>query len=354
MKIGAVDLFCGIGGLTYGIQKAGIDVVAGIDIDDSCKYPYEYNNNSVFIHKDISEVTGTEIKRLLRGYDIKILVGCAPCQPFSRHQKDKKDRKSHKDWSLLYQFARIIQESRPHIVSMENVPALVGEKVFIDFVETLNDLGYCVIYSIINAADYGVAQRRKRLILLATKKKQIKLIEPTHKDNKVTVRSVIGNLPHVKAGEACNSDKLHQAPTLSNLNLRRIRASKPNGTWRDWPEDLLLKCHKRESGQTYSSVYGRMSWDDVAPTITTQFNYYGTGRFGHPTQDRALTLREGALLQSFPPNYHFIENETQFSQKVIARHIGNAVPPKLGEIIGQSIVNSLTKIRKKRAGGIHE
>ena len=354
LNIGAVDLFCGIGGLTYGLQKSGIDVVAGIDIDVSCKYPYEANTRAKFIHKNISEVAGKDIKRLLRGYNVKILVGCAPCQPFSSHRKDKKDRTTHKDWSLLYHFARIVEESKPHIISMENVPALTGEQVFIDFVTKLKCLGYKVNYGIVNAADYGVAQNRKRLVLLASKTKYIPLIKATHKDNWNTVRDIIAYLPSLQAGEECREDRLHKAPLLSDINLERIKASKPNGTWRDWPEKLLLDCHKKKSGKTYASVYGRMSWDDVAPTMTTQYTCYGTGRFGHPTQNRALTIREGALLQSFPPDYKFVEDEAPIYIKVTSRHIGNAVPPRLGEIIGQSIVKKLPKKRTKKAGEIYE
>ena len=142
MTIKAVDLFCGVGGLTYGLQKAGIPVVAGIDIDDSCEYAYTHNNNCTFIHKSVEDVTGKEIRALLRGADVKILVGCAPCQPFSSHQKDKQNRSKHKDWKLLYQFGRLVEETRPHIVSMENVPELEKEKVFKDFVSTLEGLNY--------------------------------------------------------------------------------------------------------------------------------------------------------------------------------------------------------------------
>lgn len=354
MKIGAVDLFCGVGGLTCGLQRANIDVVAGIDLDSSCQYSFEYNNNSIFIHKSVDEVSGKEIKKLLRGYDVKILVGCAPCQPFSSHQKNKKDRKNHKDWSLLYQFARIVKESKPHIISMENVPELVNEKVFLDFVETLRNLNYHVSHSIINVSDYGVAQSRRRLILLASKKKKIELIAPTHKHQPVCVKDIIGNLPQVAAGEVCPTDRLHISSSLSEINLKRIKASVPNGTWRDWPKELVLKCHKKDTGKTYSSVYGRMSWDGFAPTITTQFIGYGTGRFGHPIQNRALTLREGALLQSFPDGYSFMNDDEKISLKSIARHIGNAVPPRLGEIIGQSIISSLPKKRKKKDSDIDE
>ena len=350
MSIGAVDLFCGIGGLSCGLKKAGIDVVAGIDLDASCKYAYE-QNNAQFINKSIDEVKGIEIKRLLRGYDTKVLVGCAPCQPFSSHQKDKINRKKHKDWSLLYQFARIVSECKPHIVSMENVPELEKEIVFTDFVKKLEELNYQVSYSVVNAADYGVAQRRKRLILLASKKKKITIIPPTHKGQYTTVKQIIGKLPKVAAGEVCKSDSLHRAPSLSPLNLKRIKASVPNGTWRDWPEELLVPCHKKDGGKSYGSVYGRMGWDGLSPTITTQFICYGTGRFGHPEQDRAITLREGALIQSFPSDYVFVAPDEQVIQRSIAKHIGNAVPPRLGEVIGKSIIISLPKKRKKGKNG---
>ncbi len=336
MTYGVVDLFCGVGGLTCGLEKAGLIVVAGYDLDVTCEYAYNHNNNARFINKNIEEVTGKEIKKLLRGYDTKILAGCAPCQPFSSYQKDKYNRKKHKDWKLLYQFARLVEEVKPQIISMENVPELVNEKVFRDFLNTLKAQNYNVTYKIINAADYGVPQRRKRLLLLASSGKQIKLIGPTHK-KAVTVREVIAGLSQIGAGESNNTDKLHVAASLSKKNLDRIRSSLPGGTWRDWPEELILDCHRKKTGRSYSSVYGRMRWDDVAPTITTQFIGYGTGRFGHPVQDRALTLREGAMLQTFPANYSFVPEEENVVLKNIARHIGNAVPPRLGEIIGLSI-----------------
>ena len=172
MTYGVVDLFCGVGGLTCGLEKAGLDVVAGYDLDGNCEYPYTHNNKAKFYKKNVDEITGKEINKLLRGYDVRILAGCAPCQPFSSHQKDKKDRSKHKDWKLLYQFARLIEESKPHIVSMENVPELENEIVFKDFVDTLKNLKYNVTYKIVNAADYGVPQRRKRLLLLASRRKK--------------------------------------------------------------------------------------------------------------------------------------------------------------------------------------
>lgn len=254
MTIKAVDLFCGVGGLTYGLQKAGIPVVAGIDIDDSCEYAYTHNNNCTFIHKSVEDVTGKEIRALLRGADVKILVGCAPCQPFSSHQKDKQNRSKHKDWKLLYQFGRLVEETRPHIVSMENVPELEKEKVFKDFVSTLEGLNYIVNYQVVNVANYGVPQRRKRLILLASRRKEIKLIDATHQKH-LTVRDAIGSLPRISAGEANENDRLHISPALSPINLERIQHSVPGGTWRDWPERLVLNCHKKKAENLCISIW---------------------------------------------------------------------------------------------------
>ena len=349
MKISAVDLFCGIGGLTCGLKQSGIDVVAGIDFDESCKFAYEKNNDGIFIHKSICEVSGDEIDALFGNADIKILVGCAPCQPFSAHQKNKKDRSSHKDWGLLYDFQRLVKEISPQIVSMENVPELRKEKVFADFVESLKTQGYNVNFKIHDASDYGVAQRRKRLLLLASKFGDINFLDP--QDNKITIKDVISNMDKIRAGDLINNkDRLHISPKLNDINIKRIKQSTPGGSWHDWDKNLLPNCYKKASGQSYKSVYGRMSWDDVAPTLTTQFINYGTGRFGHPQQDRAISLREGALLQSFPPKYEFKDKNEKICMRKIARHIGNAVPPKLGEHIGKSILKHL----KKYQGNIDE
>lgn len=336
MVIKAVDLFCGVGGLTCGLRKAGISVVAGIDLDATCEYAYTENNGSVFINKSIADVAGQEIKNLLIGAEATVLVGCAPCQPFSSHRKDKQNRSNHKDWHLLNQFGRLVKEVQPHVVSMENVPELIKEKVYTDFILLLKSEGYYVSSNVVNAADYGVPQRRRRLILLASRTKEISLVPRTHSQH-LTVRDAIGKLPPVLAGSQNKSDILHIAPSLSEMNLKRIRHSVPGGTWREWPEELKLACHKTEKGKSYASVYGRMEWDAPSPTITTQYIGYGTGRFGHPEQDRALTLREGALLQTFPQEYVFAPPQGPLALKNVARHIGNAVPVRLGEVIGLSI-----------------
>lgn len=334
IRVAAIDLFCGVGGLTYGLEKSGMKVLAGIDLDDSCRFAYETNNTACFIHKSIQEIKGKELEHIFRGTDIRVLVGCAPCQPFSMHQKDKRNRKTHKDWGLLYDFIRIVQEISPHIVSMENVPELAKEVVFLDFVDKLVSLGYKVNFKIHDASDYGVPQRRRRLLLLASKFGDIDFIES--KQERVTVRDAIYGVGSIATGYSC--DRLHVSSSLTEINIRRIRQSKPGGSWKDWDNELLPLCYKKITGQSYRSVYGRMSWDDVAPTLTTQFINYGTGRFGHPEEDRAISLREGALLQSFPSWYQFVDDNQKVCLYKVARQIGNAVPPKLGEHIGKSIL----------------
>lgn len=345
LKIVAIDLFCGIGGLTYGLQKTGIKVLAGIDSDVGCKFAYEKNNKTNFIYKSVKDVEGKDLNSIFKDADIKILVGCAPCQPFSNYQKEKLKRSAHKDWGLLYDFVRLIKETSPQIVSMENVPALKQEKVFFDFVDSLILMRYKVNFKIHDASNYGVAQRRKRLLLLASKFGNIDFLES--KSKKVTVKDIIFNTKRIQAGVIYNNiDKLHVSSSLSHINIKRIQQSKPGGSWNDWDEEILPQCYKRKSGQSYKSVYGRMNWYDVAPTLTTQFINYGTGRFGHPEQDRAISLREGALLQSFPLNYEFINDGEKLCLRKIARQIGNAVPPKLAEHIGKSILAHLKDFKE--------
>ena len=156
-----------------------------------------------------------------------------------------------------------------------------------------------------------------------------------------TVQGAIGHLEDLEAGEASSTDPLHVASALSETNLRRIRHSKQAGTWRDWPESLRADCHTRSTGKTYPSVYGRMAWDQPAPTITTQFHGFGNGRFGHPEQDRAISLREGSLLQTFPETYSFLPGDSQVRISTVARMIGNAVPVALGTAIGRTIMSHL-------------
>lgn len=347
MTVQVIDLFCGVGGLTCGMRQAGLNVVAGFDNDKTCEYTYSHNNNTAFYCRDIKKVTAEEVCACYDNDAIKILVGCAPCQPFSTMShtrfKDPSLRERDAKYDLLSEFGRLVKEVRPAIISMENVPEIRKTKVFRDFVELLKGCGYYTNGGqTVYCPDYGIPQNRHRFVLLASLLGEICLLPPTHDRKKVSIRPYIENLPHVEAGETCETDRLHRAASLSEKNLKRIKASVQGGSWKDWPAELRCDCHKKESGQTYTSVYGRMSWDKIGSTMTTQFFCYGTGRYGHPEQNRALTLREGALLQTFPNDYAFFPpGTTSYSMRDIARHIGNAVPVRLGEIIGQSIKQHL-------------
>lgn len=342
MSVSAIDLFCGVGGMTHGLIKAGIPVYAGIDVDETCRYAYEKNNRTLFVNKDIRSLSGAVIKSLYPDKGIKVLVGCAPCQPFSSHTQKNKKRIKDARWGLLNSFTGLIKEVKPEIVSMENVPQIVKHEVFTSFKNNLESLGYHVFWRPVYCPDYGIPQARTRLVLLASKLGEIELIPNTHTPSRYrTVRSAIGKLGVIKDGETSDKDPLHRTSRLSPINKKRIQQSKPGGTWKDWDEELRAPCHRKDSGQTYSSVYARMSLDRPAPTITTQFYTFGTGRFGHPTQDRALSVREGALLQTFPKYYDFLNPKKPLSIKHLGTLIGNAVPVRLARIIGRSILKHL-------------
>lgn len=345
----AIDLFCGIGGLTKGLSLAGIDVVAGFDIDESCRFAYEANNNAEFMCQDVTNIQGQLLNQFYPDNAIRVLVGCAPCQPFSRYSsRYRKDGHTDNKWMLLYSFGRLVRECLPDIVSMENVPNLIHEDVFKDFVNELETNGYFIDYSIVYCPDYGVPQHRKRLVLLASRLGAINLIPPIYNEaNYLSVRDAIANLPPIAAGEICETDILHRSGSLSVLNLRRIQQSIPGGTWREWDEELKLDCHTKDSGRTFPSVYGRMEWDKPSPTITTQFYGYGNGRFGHPEQNRAISLREGAILQSFPDDYIFVDDEHPAKKRELGTHIGNAVPVELGRAIGESIRRHVERMREE-------
>ncbi|VAW70350.1 DNA-cytosine methyltransferase [hydrothermal vent metagenome] len=337
-EITAVDLFCGAGGLTKGLEKSGIQVNLGVDIDPACEYPYSSNNSGVFIEQSITSLSGNDIQGYFKKGSIKLLAGCAPCQTFSTY--NRKSNSTDERWWLLLEFGRLIKETLPELVTMENVPGLIEQDVFDAFRKGLIKSGYKVDYKVINCSKYGLPQNRRRLVLLASRIGEIRLLEPkefTRKTHK-TVKETIGNLEPIGAGEQLLADPLHKSAALSKLNLKRIKVSKPGGTWRDWPKNLVADCHKKQSGKTYVGVYGRMKWDEPSPAITTQFMGFGNGRFGHPKQHRGLSLREGAMLQGFPKSYKFVKKGEEPINKVIGRLVGNAVPVTLGHLIGKSII----------------
>ena len=338
-----VDLFCGAGGLSHGFVREGFRVQAGFDSDPRCRHAYETNNDAAFHERDVGSLKKGDLTALFAKDEPTILVGCAPCQPFSTNNQRRPD---HPEWRLIESFGALIRETTPDIVSMENVPRLKSfkkGKLIAEFRSLLEDeLDYSVWCDIVNCAAYGVPQTRRRLVLLASRVGPIDLVSPTHEPSSfLTVRETIAHLPTLAAGGQDPVDPLHRASRMSPTNLARIRASTAGGTWNDWDDTLVAPCHRRSSGRLYENVYGRMSWDAPAPTITTKCTGFGNGRFGHPEQDRALSLREAALLQSFPEDYEFFLPEEATRPQVGARMIGNAVPVALGQAIAQSVGKAL-------------
>jgi DNA (cytosine-5)-methyltransferase 1 len=338
-QIKAIDFFSGAGGLTKGLQLAGINVFAGIDFELSCKETYENNNKAKFIHKSIIDITAKEIKELFKKNittnDYTMIAGCAPCQPYSMINTRKKKDDNRK--TLLDEFRRIIKGVKPHFVLMENVSRLNSEnQYFSSFIKMLEDNGYKYEYKVLNAKDYKVSQNRKRLFLIATRLKKINLTFDSLTTYKpITLKDVIYNLEKIEHNKPSMSDSLHKSKTLGELNLRRIKATPRNGGLRTaWSDDLKLACHKKK--ESFLDNYGRLAWDKLSSTITTKFHEYCSGRFGHPEQDRALSLREGALIQTFPKDYIFYGRDNQ-----IARQIGNAVPVNLSKAVGETFIAAI-------------
>ncbi len=338
-----VDLFCGAGGLAHGFKLERFNIAAGVDVEAACRFPFEHNNESVFHEQDVRKLSARKLTAMYPKSGPRVLVGCAPCQPFSTYNQKNTDGQ----WSLVDKFASLITETKPDVVSMENVPRLTefgGGSLYRRFVKKLEGAGYFVTKQIVFLPDYGLAQRRTRLVVLASLHGEWNLEKARFSEsNYKTVREVIEVMPALSAGDRHPTDRLHCTSSLSALNFRRLQASKPGGTWRDWEDDLRAECHHRTSGKGYGAVYGRMEWDSPSPTITTQFYGFGSGRFGHPSQDRALSLREGAMLQSFPRSYGFVSEDDRINMRTIGRLIGNAVPVKLGRVIARAARKHLRK-----------
>lgn len=334
-----VDLFCGVGALSHGLKLAGFKIVAGYDTDSKCKYAFEKNNDAKFHARDVASLRAKDIRAHFSGKAPSVLAGCAPCQPFSTYKQRYDD---DPQWELVTTFAKLAAKVKPDFVTMENVPSLMRYKrgrVFRDFCEILEEAGYEVHSTVAKCELFGIPQKRRRLVVIASKNAKLSPLMGNRKQLR-TVRDAIGKLPRLEAGESDPRDPLHTAATLGSLNLKRIKSSKPGGTWRDWPVELRAACHRRKSGKTYPGVYARMQWDQPSPTMTTQCFGFGNGRFGHPVQNRAITLREAAILQSFPQSYEFLPQGATVSFKEVGRWIGNAVPVKLAEAIGDAILRS--------------
>lgn len=338
--ITAIDFFCGAGGLTRGLLDVGIKVVAGIDIDEQCKDTYEKNNRpAIFLHADVRKLESKLIKQLVRGVSKRDLLfaGCAPCQAFSQQRKSGNRRS---DATLLVSLAKLIGLFRPGQVLIENVPGLTkikGFSAYQRFLRTLMLNGYNFDDGIMDAKNYGVPQNRRRYVLFAMRGGNPVLPKVTHGSGGKpyrTVRNAIKHYPPIAAGEEHPLFKNHAAAGLTRLNLRRLKHTPHDGgDRRSWPENLVLDCH-RDGYHGHTDVYGRMSWDAPAPTLTGKCNSISNGRYGHPVQDRAISLREAASLQTFRDDYVFYGSNLH-----VAIQIGNAVPVRLAQALGRQVIS---------------
>lgn len=349
----AVDFFCGGGGMTCGLLDAGINVLCGIDSNPACKATYENNNKNIYLQEDICRLTPEALLARfpqIENKDDLLLVGCAPCQPFSVLRRNDYDEqgnvKPHKAVNLLIEFGRFVKELLPAHILVENVPGLKGKgsEVLNNFKKMLTEYGYEYDEKVVYAKDYGVPQNRRRYILIASRKFKPIIPKATHGKGLLpynTVREAIAHYPPIVAGREDLNVPNHKCANLKPLLLERLQNTPHDGGSRtDWPKRLFLKCHKNFEGHT--DVYGRMKWDEPSPTLTVKCFSISNGRFGHPEQNRAISLREAAALQTFPDTYIF-----EGSVQEIGRQIGNAVPVLLAKVMGEYILLENQKINKR-------
>lgn len=319
----AIDLFAGCGGLTEGLRQAGFRVIGAIEIDSLAAKSYRMNHPRVRLwEKDIRKVPVSEVIRVLqlRKGELDLLAGCPPCQGFSslrtlNGNRDVRDRRN----SLTDEFLRFVRGLKPRTIMLENVPGLANRRRFREFASKLKALGYEVTWAVLDAAHYGVPQRRRRLILLAAKHAKIEFAPAEMAER--TVRDALAGIG--KPGDS--NDPLHRIIGKQSERIKDLikLIPKDGGSRRDLPEQFWLECHKKCDG--FKDVYGRMRWDAVAPTITGGCLNPSKGRFLHPEEDRPITAREAALLQGFPPKYRFSTDRGMYA---VAAMIGNALPPE--------------------------
>lgn len=342
-KISVFDFFSGCGGTSEGFRQAGLDIVFGLDSDLDAAKTFQLNfPTAKFINDDIRNVTINNINNLYleaKSVGLVLFCGCAPCQPFSTQNTKKIDNDPRR--YLLSYFSDFIKFFKPDFVFIENVPGIqkVGKysTPFFEFLDLLNAEGYSYDFDVVSSLNYGVPQDRKRLILIGSNKFKIKLPIFTHDGKSVafsTVRDWIYHLPKIANGEKHEKIKDHHSAKLGELNLKRIISTPEGGGRESWDDSLKADCHKRNTG--YRDVYGRLSWDKPSSVLTTRCTSYSNGRFGHPEQHRALSLREAALLQTFPIDYDFFGSFTSKSKQ-----IGNAVPPLMAKAVGKYLLDIL-------------
>lgn len=340
--IKAIDFFCGGGGMTCGLRQAGIKVVAGIDIEKACKSTYEDNNPGCkYICCDISTLSVDYLEKKLhirRNDDNMVFVGCSPCQYYSIINTSR--TKSYESRKLLMEFKRFVEYYNPGFVLVENVPGILSNKesVLPEFLDFLDGKDYHHNEGVINMSFYGVPQTRRRFSLIATRLEGVTPKLPFPDDHQAILKEYIGTwngFPVLEAGHIDHSSKQNWTASLSALNMRRLLNTPHNGgsrlTWKDNP-DLQLRCYIGKD-DSFRDVYGRLCWEKPSATITTNFVKITSGRFAHPDENRGLSLREGATLQTFPKNYIFKAG----SLGANARIIGNAVPPEYGRRLGEVI-----------------
>lgn len=347
------DFFVGCGGASHGFQESGMDIAFALDRDPDAKKTFQANfPNAHFEFTDIYEVDCEAVRiRVTKEQPNPVLFsGCAPCQPFTKQVTRRPKPEQDERVPLLTHFADLVECCRPDLVFVENVPGLqtldAGSQPFHGFLDRLEGAGYHADYRAVKLAKYGIPQSRRRLVLVASRHGTISLPEETHgpgtpHEQYSTVRDSIAHLPPIRAGEEHKEIPNHRAADLSPRNLERIAATREGRSNREWPQHLRLECHKEFSG--YSDVYGRMSWDAPASGLTTRCTSYSNGRFGHPEQDRAISIREAACLQTFPMDFVF-----EGSMVSMARQIGNAVPVRLAKLIGEQFIKHLKEVGKLR------
>lgn len=340
MKIKVVDFFSGCGGSSAGFRESGMEILAGIDIDKDSERTFTYNfPKSHFICNDIRKIKATSLDPIIgkhRNYPL-LFCACAPCQPFSKQNKQKTNKDNR--ISLLDELHRFVRRFKPEFIFLENVPGIqknIATGPLGNFKELLNKLSYSYQDGVIYAQDFGVPQRRRRLVLVASRIGSISIPSKTHGPNTEnpkyeTVWKCISHLPILKAGQENKKVPNHRAAELSKINLERIKNTPKGGNRSDWPEHLKLNCHKKYSGHT--DVYGRMHKNRPASALTTRCISLSNGRFGHPVQNRAISVREAACLQTFSEDFIFFGNLNSMAQQ-----IGNAVPVLLAKRFGEAFI----------------
>ena len=331
-----------------------MDIALGLDNDKDAERTFRRNfPEADFVSEDIRGVATQKLDRVVERWSDHPLwfSACAPCQPFSQQRRGILARGDERS-GVLGHLMRFVERYRPEFVFIENVPGLrrrrIGLDVFEPLTEGLNRLGYYLKSGVVRSQDYGVPQRRSRLVLLASNLFPVSFPDMTHGPgrqfaNFATVRDWISVLPPISAGESHSEILNHRSARLSPLNMQRIGSTPLGGSWRDWPKELIPPCH-RFGFRGFSDVYGRLRWDAPAPALTTRCISFSNGRFGHPQQDRAISVREAALLQTFPMSFVFTGGLT-----AQARQVGNAVPALLAEKFGEHVLEELASAVKSKA-----